>query len=221
MNRRDNVTKHHSDIAGSLEAINNYLAIGMPASKANLGFAYYAKWFQTAGDCGSQALGCPTALLENADGSDTGKSGALTFETANYQPVPSNIQDSQDGTCGVGTLKRCPSNCCGQYGYCGTGDTYCGAGCQYGYGVGCTGPDVAGSWATARSNGVLDSAAGGEYYFDSKNKVFWTWDTPDLIGKKYGQIVQGKGLGGVMAWSLGEDTYDYSHLKAMKAALGV
>lgn len=30
-------------------------------------------------------LGCETVLLENPDGSDTGKSAAMTFEKANFE----------------------------------------------------------------------------------------------------------------------------------------
>ncbi len=50
----------------------------MSASKINLGFAFYAKFFKTQGQC-NQPVGCPTVLLENSDGSDTGMSGAVTF----------------------------------------------------------------------------------------------------------------------------------------------
>ena len=35
MNRRDNVTKHHSSVAGSEATIKNYLAIGAPPKKIN------------------------------------------------------------------------------------------------------------------------------------------------------------------------------------------
>jgi chitinase len=35
MNRRDNITKHHTSVADSLETINNYLAIGAPPAKLN------------------------------------------------------------------------------------------------------------------------------------------------------------------------------------------
>jgi hypothetical protein len=35
MNRRDNVTNHHSSVTGSEEAIKNYLAIGAPPQKIN------------------------------------------------------------------------------------------------------------------------------------------------------------------------------------------
>lgn len=34
-NRRDNVTKHHSSVAGSEESIKNYLAIAAPPEKIN------------------------------------------------------------------------------------------------------------------------------------------------------------------------------------------
>lgn len=35
MNRRDNVTKHHSSAADSAQVIENYLAIAAPAEKIN------------------------------------------------------------------------------------------------------------------------------------------------------------------------------------------
>lgn len=43
MNRRDNVTKHHTDIEQSLIAINAYEKRGVPDEKINLGFAFYIK----------------------------------------------------------------------------------------------------------------------------------------------------------------------------------
>jgi hypothetical protein len=52
--------------------------LGFTPSKLNLGFAFYAKFFKTTGQC-SQPIGCPTAVLEATDGSDTGLSGAVTF----------------------------------------------------------------------------------------------------------------------------------------------
>ena len=76
--RRDNVTSHHTSVQGSLNTIDIYLSLGMSPSKMNLGFAFYAKWFKTQGTC-TQPIGCPTVLLEAADGSDTGMSGAVTF----------------------------------------------------------------------------------------------------------------------------------------------
>jgi chitinase len=35
MNRRDNITKHHSSVAGSEATIKNYIAIGAPPEKIN------------------------------------------------------------------------------------------------------------------------------------------------------------------------------------------
>jgi len=37
-----------------------------------------------------------------------------------------------------------------------------------------------------------------------------------LIGQKFKDIVEAKKIGGVMAWSLGEDTYKFAHLEAMQ-----
>jgi hypothetical protein len=119
MNRRDNITKHHTPVIGSLHAIDKYISLGFSPQKLNLGFALYAKWFTTAPgvDC-SRGLDCKTALLENSDGSDTGASGAVTFEAANFQPVPSNLTVALDASCGVGTFHKCgDTNCCSQYGF--------------------------------------------------------------------------------------------------------
>jgi chitinase len=171
MNRRDNETKHHTSVQGSLETIETYLDLGLPAEKANLGFAFYTKYFTTADgvDCSSTPLGCQTAVLEAADGTDTGLSGALTFEKVNYPGA-----------------KRVP-----------------------------TGAD----WQTALQNAQLDEEEGGAYYWDPSSKLFWTWDTPEFIAQKFEQIVAAKKLGGVMAWSLAEDSYDWSHLAAIQAGV--
>jgi chitinase len=66
------------------------------------------------------------------------------------------------------------------------------------------------------ANGITDEDAGGEYYFDKENNVFWTWDTADLIARKFEEIVKARGLGGVMAWSAGEDGEDWSHVLALQ-----
>lgn len=169
MNRRDNVTKHHTSIQGSLEAVKNYLSIGMDASKGNLGIAFYAKYFTTdpSSDCSTQPIGCATVELEDANGQDTGKSGALTFER-NPEVSSSSITNS---------------------------------------------------WQKAKSNGITDEDAGGKYYWDKDAQLFWTWDTPDLIAKKFDKIIAANGLGGVMAWSLGEDSLDWSELKAINSGV--
>ncbi|KAF2622879.1 carbohydrate-binding module family 18 protein [Macroventuria anomochaeta] len=217
MNRRDNVTHHHTSVAGSEEAIKNYLDIGAPASKINLGFAYYAKYFTTAGDCSASPLDCPIVLAEDpVTGKDLLISGAWTFEKQHMAPVDaSSLTVSYDGTCGPDKGTRCASGCCSQYGNCGTSPEHCSGACQHAFGTGCTDTDVAGSWQNAAKNGVTDEQAGGQYYFDPANRLFWTWDTPELISRKFDDIVRKYGLGGVMAWSLGEDSNDWSHVKRM------
>ncbi|RJE21904.1 chitinase [Aspergillus sclerotialis] len=221
MNRRDNVTKHASSVAETMDTINNYSEVGLDSEKMNLGIAYYAKWFETDpnSDCDKHPLGCKTVVMENPDGSDNGKSGVLTYEKGNMGPPPKDPKVSTDGTCGVGKGK-CPSGqCCSQYGNCGSGDDFCKTGCLSDYGE-CKGASVTDSWRRAQKEGKLDEKAGGMYYFDSKVNYFWTWDTPDLIARKFKDIVKPKKLGGVMAWSLGEDSYDWSHLKAMQKGVG-
>jgi chitinase len=220
MNRRDKVTAHHTSVKDCTASIKDYTSIGCPAEKLNLGFAYYAKYFTTAGDCSSQPLGCPIAPAEKADGSDALTSGAFTFEKANMaSPNNASMAISSDGTCGPDKGK-CASGCCSQYGNCGTTAEHCNNACQFAYGVGCQGPDIAASWQKALVDGKTDEEAGGQYYVDSANKLFWTWDTPALIDRKYTEIVKGMGVGGVMAWSLGEDSYDWSHVKKLGQLAG-
>jgi hypothetical protein len=69
------------------------------------------------------------------------------------------------------------------------------------------------------AHGVTDRKAGGQYYFDPANKLFWTWDTPELMSAKFDAIVHKYNLGGVMAWSLGEDSFDWSHIKTIAKEL--
>ncbi|TWU71462.1 hypothetical protein ED733_002405 [Metarhizium rileyi] len=164
MNRRDNATNHHTSVEGSLQTVDNYIQRGMSPSKMNLGFAFYAKYFTTKD--GVQCLeptGCPTAVLESADGSDTHLSGAVTFEIDNYN-----------------------SNA---------------------------------AFANALKNGRQDSARGGQWFWDGSTEIYWTWDTPDLIARKFKEIVSARKLGGVMAWSLAQDSHDWSHSKAVQAGV--
>ena len=87
------------------------------------------------------------------------------------------------------------------------------------YGV-CKGVSVTDSWRRAQRYGKMDDNAGGMYYWDPKVNYFWTWGTPEIIAWKFQYIVTAKNLGGVMAWSLGEDSYDWSHLEAMQRGVG-
>ena len=164
MNRRDNVTNHHSSVQDSAKTVDIYIERGFTPSKMILGFAFYAKWFTTeaGADC-TEPVGCPVVELEGPDGSDTGKSAAVTFEDSNYQSDPDFVQ--------------------------------------------------------AMENGVMDEELWGAWYWDSAKSVFWTWDTPDFIAQKFDQIVNGKGLGGAMAWSLAQDSHYWSHFKAISEGI--
>lgn len=221
------MTNHHSGVKGSLEAVDRYLALGLPPAKANLGFAMYAKYFQTqpGEDCSTRPVGCPIVKAENDDGSDAGTSGAVTFEKFNVAPAtPGALTTSPAGvgTCGKGTAFTCAGlandGCCSQYGYCGSTPAHCGTGCQSGYGT-CTGPDIAASFVAAYKGYSVDQANGGAWWWDRQNSLFWTLDTVELMQRKFTEIVAARGLGGVMAWSWGEDSFDYSHLKALTAGV--
>ncbi|PVI02757.1 glycoside hydrolase family 18 protein [Periconia macrospinosa] len=94
-NRRDNVTKHHTGLQLSVEAIDTYLQRGLPSEKANLGFAFYTKWYKTDPDakaeCRARPVGCPTALMEDpTTGGDLGRAGAFSW----HDPVPTELSGS-------------------------------------------------------------------------------------------------------------------------------
>ena len=61
-----------------------------------------------------------------------------TPTSVSSSPTP-NPYLSPDGTCGSDSGYQCAGSefgdCCGQYGYCGNGDAYCGAGCDSLYGT--------------------------------------------------------------------------------------
>ncbi|KAG8160986.1 hypothetical protein KVR01_009250 [Diaporthe batatas] len=226
INRRDNYTKHHTDVQGSLNAIQAYLDRGFTPSKLNLGISFYAKYFTLAANttC-TQPIGCPLEPAEDAQGQDTGTSGAVTFEASSFPIVidPSTLTTSTDGSCGTGTQFMCsgPATggaCCSQYGFCGATSGHCGTGCQDQYGTCSPGAKktTAQSFADALANGQLDAENGGQWYVDADAGLYWTYDTPELVAQKFTDIVAAKGLGGVMAWSLVEDSYDWSLLKAMQ-----
>ncbi|TQV93468.1 chitinase 18-11 [Cordyceps javanica] len=159
MNRRDNVTNHHTSVQGSLATIERYLARGMPAEKMTLGFAFYAKWFATksCAQCDQRPTGCPTAVLEDDQGKDTERSTAVTFEKENFEKFNKAVNGSK-----------------------------------------------------------ADDEQGGQWYWDATEKKYWTFDTPKFIDRKLNEIVKAKNLGGVMAWSLAQDSYDWSRFKALQ-----
>ncbi|POS84888.1 hypothetical protein EPUL_003825 [Erysiphe pulchra] len=219
MNRRDNITAHHTDVKTSLETVDYYINnLQLDPKKINLGFSMYAKYFKVdpAQPCDT-GLGCATELLEDENGQDTGKSGTVTFQAENYAQNLSNITETTDNSCGLGVLKKCADGqCCSPYGFCGNTSEYC-SNCQGPeFGSGCQKPSTKTPFQTAMENGITDEVAGGQYYFDRANNLFWTWDTAALISRKFTDVVAARGLGGVMAWSLAQDSYDYSHILALQ-----
>ncbi|KAF4341558.1 chitinase [Fusarium beomiforme] len=217
MNRRDKYTTHHVSVQGTARALDKYLSLGFPADKLVLGIPFYAKWFTTKkGYKCEHPIGCPTELLENPDGSDTGKSGSMTFEAANFAAPPTNLTTSTDATCGAGTFLKCPTGtCCSPAGFCGDTAAHCGTGCQSAYGK-CDGVDLSTSFHQALEHGRTDKTNGGQWYWDSANRIFWTWDTPELITEAISLMASSRGVKSVMAWALALDSHDWSHLKAMQ-----
>ncbi|KAL6712260.1 hypothetical protein ACN47E_000137 [Coniothyrium glycines] len=162
MNRRDNVTKHHTGIDLSIEAIDTYISRGVPASKANLGFAFYTKYFKVdaTANC-SHPVGCPTTLMEDPQtGADLGQTGGFAW----HDDVPAEVTDS---------------------------------------------------FQRALTQGSYDSEGGGYYYLDPEQHLWWTFDTPDAVSRKFPAIVKNRGLRGVFAWGLGEDAPKFEHLAAL------
>ncbi|TLD14212.1 uncharacterized protein PgNI_03529 [Pyricularia grisea] len=99
MNRRDNVTKHHTGVQLSLDSIDAYMARGAQPSQLNLGFAFYVKYFQTRhAECSGpgKAIGCPTLLLEDPDtGADLGRTGGFSWHDSVPRDVEVSFQRAQ------------------------------------------------------------------------------------------------------------------------------
>lgn len=93
MNRRDNITKHHTGLSLSSISINAYLDAGLEPRKANLGFAFYVKWYKTNpnADCKHHIPSCKTVLMEDpVTGADLGQAGAFSW----HDEVPSDLKES-------------------------------------------------------------------------------------------------------------------------------
>ncbi len=227
MNRRDKVTHHTASVKGANATIQKYIhELALPPSKINLGLPFYAKFFELKpGDCPGP-LGCEIVDAETADGADAFTSDYVTFEAHNYvgQPVG---EEALDGGCGpVDNQRRCPSGtCCSRYGFCGSTDEFCGHMCLFNFGD-CNatiGLDMVKSFQAAVNNASHDEAEGAYWYIDneySPRRFFWSWDSPETVGVKIRDIVKKEGLGGVMAWSLSEDNYNWAHVNAIAEELG-
>lgn len=73
--------------------------------------------------------------------------------------------------------------------------------------------EVVDSFARAQSEGIYD--VDGSYgYWDEKEAMWWSYDTPKSIKTKMQVVVGGLELGGVFAWGLGEDAPEFEHLIA-------
>lgn len=93
MNRRDNITKHHTGVGLSLKAIESYEEAGLSSEKMNLGFAFYVKWYRTDpnGGCDQNPIGCSTVLMEDPlTGADLGQAGAFSW----HDDVPAEFSNS-------------------------------------------------------------------------------------------------------------------------------
>ncbi|KAI0204382.1 glycoside hydrolase family 18 protein [Astrocystis sublimbata] len=80
--------------------------------------------------------------------------------------------------------------------------------------------DVEVSFEKALHEGQYDGEGGGYWYYDQEQALWWTFDTPGAVTKKFPSIVEKKELGGVFAWGLGEDAPEFAHLKALNDGVG-
>jgi len=91
------------------------------------------------GYCGTTTDHCNTGCQSefgkcNSNGTTTTVTKTTTIKTTTTTKITTSQTSttliSTDGRCGQ-DKGRCPNNqCCSRYGYCGTDDTYCNAGCQ-------------------------------------------------------------------------------------------
>jgi hypothetical protein len=92
--------------------------------------------------CGSTdaycGAGCQAAFGTcSGGGGGSTTSQPPTSSTSSPPPPPSSGSISPDMTCGGSAGYTCPGSdpCCSQYGWCGSTDGYCGAGCQASFGT--------------------------------------------------------------------------------------
>lgn len=71
------------------------------------------------------------------------------------------------------------------------------------------------SYRRAMSQGHYDEEGGGHFFWDSEENLWWSWETPESIAKKFQVVVQGRKLRGVFPWALGEDAPSFAHLDAL------
>lgn len=79
--------------------------------------------------------------------------------------------------------------------------------------------DVKGSFEKALNEGYYDEQGGGYWYWDREQALWWTFDTPEAVARKFPLIVEERKLGGVFAWGLGEDAPQFAHLQALNTGV--
>ncbi|KAG7408148.1 hypothetical protein Forpe1208_v012439 [Fusarium oxysporum f. sp. rapae] len=174
MNRRDHTTTHHVSIKGAVSAIDKYISVGFPASR----------------------------LVEDPDVSDTGKSGSMTFEAANFTASPDTHITTPDNTCGLGKAFKCPEgSCCGSAG-CGSTPAHCGTSNRFRYGK-CDGIDISRSFHKAPKNGYTDDDNGAQWYQYAETSTLWSWDTQS-IRRKITLLADTRNTKGVIAWAVAQ-----------------
>ncbi|KAJ9150210.1 Chitinase 1 [Pleurostoma richardsiae] len=94
VNRRDNVTKHHTGVENSRQGIQAYISRGAAPAQLNLGLAFYIKFLRTEHDDCVNAevpVGCKTLLLEDPEtGVDLGRTGGFSW----HDRVPDEVAGS-------------------------------------------------------------------------------------------------------------------------------
>lgn len=242
MDNFSNTTDYLSGISSCNDTISAYLELGMPPEKGNLGMPFYGQGYSVEPDC-KHGLGCKVVKPGEKKGKVVGQVSSFMW-TAMYMdanPPSKNASVAKDGEmCGPDTKKICPGKaCCSPSGYwwvvdpnlwasfvieqllisypSGTTEDYCGWNCLPAWGH-CNGSTSIGSFQKARKDksAVTDQ---GAFYLDKENNFFWTWDPAENYGDKYHTVIKDNKLGGVMVWSLGEDSYDWSHLKKLSALI--
>ena len=79
--------------------------------------------------------------------------------------------------------------------------------------------DLLPSLTKAKDDGIYDTTQGGYYYWDEDEDLWWTYDPPTAIYRKFPSIVIKRRLGGVFAWGIGEDGPVFEHLDAVNEGL--
>jgi len=130
----------------------------------------------------------PSSLVKSSLGyysnvADTATSGTASTATQNKNISNNNTSNSgypvsTDDRCGSSFGTRCPgSECCSQYGYCGTTTAHCGTGCQSGFGR-CTSSSNTKSSTSNNTNTNTNTNTNG----NSKYPV----STDDRCGSSFG-----------------------------------